>query len=334
MDRLLAPSGSPQPPFQSASSKSLQPRSHRAFTLIELLVVIAIIGVLVALLLPAVQAAREAARRMSCSSNLRQVGLAMHNYHAAYDRFPSGWYSDLPDDEPGWGFEAAILPFIEQQPAFEKINFAWAIDDDYHIYLRTHVVQTYLCPSDPGFEVPEIAEADEAHHHDHTIMHPMVPEDEEEHDHAGENIDAHGPYLFRMSRTNYVGMFGTKEIEDNPFDGDGTFYGNSKTRFLDYLDGMSTTIMMGERSTKLGNSLWHGVIPEAAEAEARVVASTDHVPNSEAGHFDDLSSFHNGVTHVLMADGSIRVVTKFINLEVYQALSTRHGHEVIDSRDF
>lgn len=319
--------------FNSSSCSHRQTSPHRrGFTLIELLVVIAVIGILIGLLLPAVQAAREAARRMSCSSNLRQVGLALHNYHSAYDRMPSGWIADEPSDEPGWGFEAAILPFLEQQPIFEKIDFSVAIEDTKHELVRLHVVNTFLCPSDPGREVAEIAESSSAHHHSHVrALHPLVQVDDE---HSGEPIDQEGPFLFPIARTNYVGMFGTQEIEDDPFHGDGAFYGNSGLRFRDFLDGMSTTLIAGERSSKLGNSLWQGVIPEAAEAEARVVASTDHVPNSPVGHFDDLSSYHASGAHVLMADGSVRMVTNFINLDVYRALSTRHGHEVIDSKDF
>src|SRR5947208_1767976 len=103
-------------------------RLRRGFTLVELLVVIAIIGVLVALLLPAVQAAREAARRMKCQNNLKQFGLALHNYHDAYGRMPASYYRAWPTSlgatfgTPGWGWGAMILPRLEQQALFDTMQ--------------------------------------------------------------------------------------------------------------------------------------------------------------------------------------------------------------------
>src|SRR5687767_13127460 len=87
---------------------------QRAFTLVELLVVIAIIGVLVALLLPAVQMAREAARASSCKNHLRQLGLAVHQYHDAVSQLPPGWLADKPEGTPGWGWSPALFPYLEQ----------------------------------------------------------------------------------------------------------------------------------------------------------------------------------------------------------------------------
>ncbi len=176
------------------------------------MVVIAIIGILVGLLLPAVQAAREAARRMSCSNNMRQIGLSIHNYHAAYNRMPSGWISELPADEPGWGWGAALLPFMEEQPLYEKINFSVSISDAQHEKVREQAVATFLCPSDPGPTLFWIAEADEAHHHDH---------DDDDDDHGATvgvtNIDDAEHHLFSIARANYVGVFGHLRSKIIPF---------------------------------------------------------------------------------------------------------------------
>jgi prepilin-type N-terminal cleavage/methylation domain-containing protein/prepilin-type processing-associated H-X9-DG protein len=134
-------------------------RVHKrlGFTLIELLVVIAIIGVLIALLLPAVQSAREAARRTQCVNNLKQIGIALHNYHSAHDVFPMG-ITDSPDDDmswggvwSGWSAQALMLPFLEQQPVYASANFdwapyAWANDPT----VMNMIVNNFLCPSDPN----------------------------------------------------------------------------------------------------------------------------------------------------------------------------------------
>jgi prepilin-type N-terminal cleavage/methylation domain-containing protein len=130
-------------------------RWRRAFTLVELLVVIAIIGVLVALLLPAVQAAREAARRSSCSNNLKQLGLGLHNYEDVYKTFPAAWWlSNPPLNIGAWG--TAILPQIEQQPLYDRYNFAVpAINQagapgQANIALISTRLKVFECPSAPG----------------------------------------------------------------------------------------------------------------------------------------------------------------------------------------
>ncbi|WP_422928106.1 DUF1559 domain-containing protein [Singulisphaera sp. PoT] len=140
-------------------------RERRGFTLIELLVVIAIIAVLIALLLPAVQSAREAARRMQCTNNLKQIGLAMHNYHSTYDVFPMGASKNCNSDPSsscpgyadwrGWSSLASSLPFVEQTPLYNAINFGMAeeihdaVPAPENATVIGTVVKAYMCPSDP-----------------------------------------------------------------------------------------------------------------------------------------------------------------------------------------
>lgn len=266
------------------------------FTLVELLVVIAVIGILVALILPAVQYAREAARRTQCNNNLKNIGVGLHNFHDTNGRFPAGWVADVPDGEPGWGWGAYLLPFIEKDSIESQIDLNAHIDEPENATARVASVPVYRCPSDPNGEQTMML----------TGLHTS---------------------LFPVGRSNYVGVFGAKEIEDDPSNGDGVFYHNSRTRMADILDGTTNTIIVGERSSKLGSSTWVGMVHGATDAMARVVGSCDHVPNDDHAHFDDFSSFHATGAHFAFGDASVRIISSEIDLGVYQALGTRGAGE-------
>lgn len=244
-----------------------------AFTLVELLVAIAIIGILIALLLPAVQAAREAARRNTCRNNLKQLGLGLHAYHDAHKRLPSGWeafaapLSQTPDPEgvPGWAWGVHILNGLEQAALIDEIHLDVAIDDPRNSTSRIKKLDVFRCPSDPKNEDVFTLYAD----------------------------DGSGPML-DLARANYVAMFGAKELEDCEGLGprqcmsDGAMYHNSKTNFRDILDGLTSTILAGERSSRLGHSTWTGSVAGGEEALARAMGVADHTPNHTSSHLDDL----------------------------------------------
>ena len=289
-------------------------RLRYAFTLVELLVVIAIIGLLIALLLPAVQAARESARRASCLNNMKQIGLAMHNFHDTLNQLPAGWeaYDPVtrvpnPEGEPGWGWAAKLQGQMEQTALSDLIRLSVAITDPVHVVARVTEVDSYRCPSDTAREPIFILDAE----------------------------DGSGP-LTTLAIANYVGVFGTMELEDceglgpgNQCASDGMLYHNSKTNFRDVLDGLSQTFMVGERSSRHDKSTWIGMVSGGEESMARIMGVGDHTPNHPTGHFDDFDSNHPGGCHFALGDGSVRFISENISERVYKALCTRAGKESV-----
>ncbi len=301
-------------------------RRRTAFTLIELLVVIAIIGILVALLLPAVQAAREAARRASCFNNLKQVGLALHSYHDVNRALPPGWMAWDPatgkpwvDGQPGWGWAPRILPYLEQKNVLENmVNLSVPLLQASHDRVREHPIPVFRCPSDFGTPVFDLYE--EGHHGE-----------------DGHDEHEHGHLLTRLATANYVGVFGTTELHDcenlalgRKCRGTGVFYHMSHVRLGDVSDGLSHTFFVGERSARHGHSTWLGAVVGGDEAAARILGIADHAPNAVGGHLDDFSSEHPQGTNFLLGDGSVRLISESIDLNAYARMATYDGHEVID----
>lgn len=306
-------------------------KNRRGFTLIELLVVVGIVAILVALLLPAVQQAREAARRTQCKNNLKQIGVALHNYHDAHGVFPPGWIAvedglHAPHDGgngAGWGL--MLLPFVEQTNLFNTFDSHYSIADPRHETLRTTSLSVYKCPSDPQPKLFHIEPADHGHGHDSSGR---------QHEHADGEVD--------LPTANYVGVFGSEELdkcEDHADShtqcfGNGMLYHNSKVKFRDLTDGTSNTMAVGERRTDRNRdwySTWVGMVPEGDHAFQRITGSADHTPNHPDAHFDDFSSAHTGGAQFVFADGHVRFISDNIDTGVYQGYATIDGGEWSES---
>ncbi len=292
---------------------------RNAFTLVELLVVIGIIGVLMSLLVPAVQQVREAANRMRCAHNLRQIGIALHDYHGDHQSLPPGYVSghvNGQDTGPGWGWAAHLLPYLEQDVLYKAIDFRLPIEHPVNQFARERVLTAYLCPSDL-VQKPTAVRADD------------------------------GSFLCHAGPSNYLGVYGHGEIDSSP--GNGVFYRNSRIRFADVRDGASHTAFVGERSHwRLADAIWPGAVtgaavfpspalpnyahpPEGAPVLVLGHSGEDdiiHTPNFPDPHVADFVSIHPKGVNFLFGDGSVRLLDEQINPHAYRALMTRADREV------
>lgn len=311
-------------------------RKRQGFTLVELLVVIAIIGILVGLLLPAVQAAREAARRMSCSNNMKQLGLAMHNYHDAHRVFPHGFGVN----QEFWS--ALILPYIEQgnlhstldwtNSAYRGFGTNWTNYNSPNKVACGTVVSVFRCPS---MAQPE--------HMDYNTISNRVPVSYR--GVAGSKV-ASDDASTRPAGFNTAGFTALEQT-----DLDGMFFGASRVSFGDIADGTSNTLLVGESYTECdfvkdnqGMDYFAFFSPQIGFWKPGAKTGTEHseglgsavVPiNSRLnptvhGVLMEMSfgSYHVGGAMFSIADGSVHFLSQSTDLVIYQALATRAGGEV------
>ncbi len=300
--------------------------TRRAFTLIELLVVIAIIAILIALLLPAVQQAREAARRTQCKNNLKQIGLAPHNYHEAIGRLPPQHIIYT-----AWAWSAMLLPYLDQSGLYNSLTTTSgqvALPPTFTLrpavgfganafYLSPFTalstpLNVFRCPSDTGTATVSF---------------------------GGKTA----------TRSNYPGVMGSNDADgagSSMNSDDGAFPvldGNPpimKCRtFRDFIDGMSNTFVVGERTSIIsknglirgGDGSWHALFttgPLDVAVSCRVIYPLNYA-TSGSGSNSAFSSLHSGGAHFLMGDGAVRFFSDNIDLTTYSNLATIAGGEAI-----
>lgn len=295
-------------------------RSRRTgFTLIELLVVIAIIAVLIALLLPAVQQAREAARRTQCRNNLKQIGLALHNYADLFSTFPPGFIAgaDTASTSPGWGWSVMILPQFDQAPLYNSLNVNLPIEHPANASQIATPLAAYVCPSDITNGAFLLTNSSNA-----TIA--------------------------RVTPSSYAGSAGNDSSDVADLVCNGVMFRNSRVRIGDITDGTSNTIVIGERSWSFTNGTWVGApntavtragvrnsFPSATGSAPCLGLAHAHYINVTAdpdGGLDDFSSLHIGGAHCLFGDGSVRFLKTVVSdgglEDAFQAAGTRAGGEI------
>jgi prepilin-type N-terminal cleavage/methylation domain-containing protein/prepilin-type processing-associated H-X9-DG protein len=309
-------------------------RRAAGFTLVELLVVIAIIGGLIALVLPAIQAAREAARKTQCSNNLHQIGVALHAYMASHRGLPPGYVSlvlaNHDDGGPGWAWGAKLLPEMEQGNLYKNLDFSLPISAVAAAPYRMTSIASFICPSDADFapiiEIPEVGS--------------KAP-------------------LCEMAAASYVGSAGTVrpscKVCRDQFDG--AFGRNRSIKPADVTDGLSQTIAVGERSNYWASAAIWGVVPNSilldhqqpnryAAGPAYVLGTTfkdgfnieelaadmDH--NTMGTIAESFYSMHPGGAYFVFCDGGVRFLRDDIEPRAMNALATRDevakGGQLVD----
>lgn len=330
-------------------------RFRRAFTLIELLVVIAIIAILIALLLPAVQQAREAARRTQCKNNLKQIGLALHNYHDVFNQFSQNYDASRgpnPDQASSISWVTASLPYFDQAPLYNQMDFEniqrnhMTLDNDANRAAGQNVIPGLLCPSNPQ---------------------PAKLRSSMVYDHNGWNGNTHTNNNIEYGRTDYVGNMGfvwtgwkdcgdmgqngapwvdpggiyTRNADNLPRLG-GIFWWRGSAKMRDVVDGTSNTIAVlenhhwrqsnqfpGEANKPVS---WMGPLSAISANTHSINAHADTIAGGNGG--DDtrctgLTSIHVGGAQVLLTDGAVRFLSENLSIDVQRALSTRSGGEVV-----
>jgi prepilin-type N-terminal cleavage/methylation domain-containing protein/prepilin-type processing-associated H-X9-DG protein len=321
------------------SAQSNRPRLTGGFTLIELLVVIAIIAVLIGLLLPAVQKVREAAARMSCSNNLKQIGLALHNYHDANGTFPSGHRATTTDPTndnlafyySNWAIQ--LLPYIEQQNLYQNYNDTVNIFQTANKGLRETYVATYACPSDINSKqlmTPESAPGSGGG--------GVAFMTGSYRGMGGVSSDGFAQWVGYPSevRTNMSKAPNTRGLFHTDWPGGPT--GPEKMTTIS--DGTSNTLVVGERATRTHatrGTFWADSfnlysLSGAFNQSAALLADYDKcatIASDIAQCKYGWGSFHSGVINFVYGDGSVRSVRTSINMVMFTYMSTISGGEVI-----
>ena len=281
--------------------------SRRAgLTILELLTTMGIVSTLAALLLPALNSARETARRTQCVNQLRQIGIALHSYYDQYECLPAGWQSE-PSGQSAYGWLVPLLPYLDQRAIYSQIDRNRTIGHPANATARRTAIALLVCPSD--------------------IIEPTFVLFREQEDEGDQSTTP----PIDLPTANYVGVFGTHEADDafeaghdvSSSPGDGVFLGDRAIGFAEVRRGLSNTLVVGERTMARLPSTWLGVEFRGEDSTCRLVGNATTSPNCNACDECEFDSRHPGGSNFLWGDGRVRLISENVNSTEYQRLARR-----------
>jgi len=280
------------------------PKHQRGLTILELLVCVGIVTLLLSLLLPALGAVRESARRMQCNNNLKQIGLALHQYHDVNAALPPGWRWDR-GHLTAFGWLPPLLGYLDESALAARLDGSEPVNSSLLDEIRQVTLPVFLCPSDmvqPTFLL--YAEPD------------------------GSEWPADAP-LMRLPAASYLGVFGVQEPDDvwRSQLGTGAFAGSRPIRFADFSRGLSHVLLVGERRASTIPSTWLGIDARGEDAHCRILGNAHLGPNVPYADECEFTSRHPHVANFLWADGHVKAVANAIDQRVYQQMAHRGNSE-------
>jgi prepilin-type N-terminal cleavage/methylation domain-containing protein/prepilin-type processing-associated H-X9-DG protein len=319
------------------------PRSRRGFTLIELLVVIAIIAILIGLLLPAVQKVRDAAARMSCQNKLKQLGLALHNFHDAFGKLPPGAQGSVfPNPNPagntttivGTSWIVFVLPQIEQENVYRLYDFSQAYNSVSNGVVGSNVIQSLYCPAGPDpkkYLDPNSNVTTNPSTHYYGIMGPGGPSDNFQ-------LVINGrTYTYRLGSAASNGAWSGHGMLSHYVETTGSISTNRRVKFPEVTDGLSNTLMLGEISVTLPSTQtnqyrsWIRGNNGGSGTTKNITYPINSTFYNGSNNFNDISmgSNHTGGCNFTMGDGSVRFINQSIDLLLLQASASMDSGEVV-----
>jgi len=283
-------------------SNLLKPKRRNAFTIVELLVACALVMLFCGLVLPAISGSREAARRIACTHQMQQIGLALHEHDEVYASLPAGWIVESTGTS-AFGWFVRLLPFCEQASLASRIDVARPLAHRDNAEACRASLAMAICPSD--------------------VAEPLFALYQETGDHERGSQQSE-IVLMALASSNYIGVFGTRDPDDvSGPTGDGAFLESRSIRFAELERGLSATMLIGERTARKLPSAWIGFAIDGEDGRSRVVGFAGMGPNRDDADESEFSSRHPGCANFLWADGHVASVSDSIDRQLYKRFAAR-----------